>query len=150
MSEYDVKQSLMYNIGIQCIKWCRKAYGKRKHRSVPKLELTAKRKVYAEYNYYDNVIEIDIKKHLVKSKNQYTALDTKQYINTIIHEYQHYLQNWTLMKSIGFTKTGKYIDNNIYEQLAIKVAERDYNICIEHLSKKLKLSLDGKSRINLH
>lgn len=150
MSDYEVEGSLMYRIGEQCIKWCRKTYGRRSHRALPKLMLTAKRKKYAEYNYYTNSIEVDIKKHLVKKKGSYIGLDVEQYVDSVIHEYQHYLQNWRLMKNIGFTKKGDYIGDNLYEQLAISVAERDTLTCINYLKNKLNLTLDERSRLNLH
>lgn len=130
---------LTYVIGIQCIKWCRGEYGKRGHRSVPRLALTALRREYGEYNYYYNRIEVDIVKHLVKRKGKYIGLNLEQYVDTIIHEYQHYLQDWSHMKVIGFNKEGEYISDNLYEDLAIKVAERDTPCCVEYLTNLLKL-----------
>lgn len=139
MKHDQVYDTLMYQVGMECIKWCRKTYGKRSHRPIPKLILTAKRGKYAEYSYYENQIECDIKKHLKKKGKVYIGLDLDQYVDSIIHEYQHYLQDWSLLKTIGFDQQGQYIHDNIYEQLAVDIAARDGAKCIEYLNQKLNL-----------
>lgn len=112
--------------------WCIIKYGKSKYfDDYPELEFVRTKGFFGTFNDNDNVIEINIAKHLATKRWHTMFRRVGELTKTIIHEYQHYLQS--PIHAERFSKKYAYEDNP-YEKTAEMIAERDYLICIFDIS----------------
>jgi len=107
---------------LKILDWCYQEYGCSKYtREYVRIYLykTSKTKlnIYGEYDWDEKVIRVYADMH--KS--------FKEFAGTIIHEYQHYLQNEDLY--MLYSKRG--YKNNYYEIRAESISSRDKRRCIK-------------------
>lgn len=120
--------------------WCKTKYGKSKfRRAYPKLYFRTKarscRKIgplKGEYWVKPNAIYIYAEQHYHEND---PLLDV---INTLIHEYGHYLQDMNKY-DMYFEKYYRSYDNHPYEISCDNFANREQYECYYHILKKLEL-----------
>lgn len=123
---------MIEQMGEQIIKWCRKEYGKRRHRPVPKIIYLSLPHL-GEYDYDNNQIRIDLKKHIIEEGQ----LNLHEFIDTVIHEYQHYMQDWRKVYGDVVKKMEGKLEIDYFEDRAEGVAERDFLSCYKQVIKKI-------------
>lgn len=119
------------------LKWCKKFFGKNKRRKKqllltfsPQLKKKKRSFIYGNYDLYRNVICIYL-------NNNATILEVVQ---TVIHEYTHYLQSSYKLKK--YEKSYNYTQNP-YE-IEAKYNEETYgNKCLKHIRNQFKISNSG-------
>lgn len=112
---------------LNSLTFCIKEYGVLLDKPVPKITLTETLKNFGMYHFRKNIIFLNPKYHISKNKN---VIDLVEISNTIIHEYQHYLQDEAeYFKQISSTKTSAEVDKIKYEYTARRIANRDNLKC---------------------
>ena len=96
-------------------------FGRKLNKSYPRIVINNRIQDYGAYLPDENLIEINIKLH----KNRLLSL-----INTLLHEYKHYLQKvkWKIYFSTEYK-------NNVYEKQAIKFAKKNQFKCYKDIIK---------------
>jgi hypothetical protein len=121
--------------------WCKKKYGRSKYNG--RYPDVVFRKGYhydgEEWGYYD---EID--KCIYINRDKHETLE--DLVDTMIHEYTHYLQNMYHYQIIA-----RYMDNedHPFEIQAEQVSERDKEECLKYLKNLYKNSCDIKTLSNM-
>lgn len=107
--------------------WCVNEYGHSKNVTHGLLKYRVNNRVSARGLFYPEVVLIEI-----NCKNHQSLID---FIHTIIHEYQHYLQDQSIYDkhSIDFDD-----DNNPYEIEADRIAKRDKRKCMRKILQILR------------
>lgn len=111
--------------------WCVKYYGKSKYyKSYPTLVISYSKKSDYHGEFFIDDSDLDsIELELILYVNNLSS--NKQIVQTMIHEYQHYLQNPSWLTRHYRTKS---YENNPYELQAEKEANQTYKLVIEQLN----------------
>ena len=112
--------------------WCIKHYGKSKYFKTYPILIISYRKTtsyHGEFNIDEDGFETEIQ--LIMYINNLHTIS--QLVQTVIHEYQHYLQHQTWL-SRYYDKT--HYEDNQYEKKAEKEAKSIYRKCMKQLNLK--------------
>jgi len=114
--------------------WCKNKYGRTKYNGRYPEEVSGKGDYYdgEEWGYYD---EIDQCIYINRDKNETLA----DLVDTMIHEYTHYLQNMYHYKVIS-----KYLEHHEHpmEISAENAAQKDSQECLKYLENTYKKQSD--------
>jgi len=120
----------------EILDWCIVRYGKSKHfDDYPELEFVHIKGFFGAFNDNDNIIEINVSKHLSTKRWKTMFCKMGELAKTIIHEYTHYMQS--PVHAERFSKKYTY-DDNPYEKKAELIANGDNLNCITDITLKRK------------
>ena len=126
MNIYDLNRAA----GNLAIEFCVKTFGTKPGLEVPSLVLHRLPSPIGLYGYYDSSTN---KIHVYKAAHS-SFVET---MDTIVHEYTHYLQN--LEAYAIFEKTGTPYYDNPYEIEAFEMGKRYKMVCKKYVASRLGL-----------